>query len=131
MHLPRNGFESDGFKFVKEQSMRIKRNGCGLLLSLGLLVAPGFAVGAQSGSKTIDPAKSGHSDTAVTRKIRQDLARNKSLSPYARRLQIMAVGDLVTLRGPVRNEKERDAVLACAKKYAGDSNVVDQTIIAK
>lgn len=111
--------------------MTIKRSWCGLLLSLGLLITPGFAVGGQSGSKTIDPEKSGNSENEVTRKIRDDLARNKSLSAYARRLKIMAVGNFVTLRGPVRSERERNAVLACAKKDAGDSNVVDQMIIAK
>ena len=113
------------------ESMRIKRNLCALLVTSGLLIAPGLAVGGQSASRTINPEKSGNSENEVTRKIRQDLAKNKSLSPYARRLKIMAVGDLVTLRGQVRSESERRVVLACAKKYAGDNNVVDQTIIAK
>jgi len=111
--------------------MRIKRNLCGLLLSSGLLIAPSLAVGGQSDSKTIDPEKSGNSENDVTRKIRRDLTNDKSLSSYARRLKIMAVGNLVMLRGPVRSESERNAVLACAKKHAGDNNVVDQTIIAK
>jgi hyperosmotically inducible periplasmic protein len=111
--------------------MTMKRNWCGLLLSLGLLITPGLAVSGQTGSKTIDPAKNGNSENDVTRKIRRDLQRNKSLSAYARRLQVMAVGDLITLRGPVRSESERNAVLALAKKHAGNDNVVDQTVIAK
>ena len=111
--------------------MRIKRNFCWLLLGSGLLISPGLAVRGQSGSKTIDPEKSGKSQNDVTRKIRQELAKNKSLSPYARSLKVMAVNTFVMVRGPVRNERERNAVLACAKKYAGDDNVVDQMIIAK
>jgi hyperosmotically inducible periplasmic protein len=111
--------------------MKIKRNVCGVLLSLGLVIAPGLAWGGQSGSTTIDPAKTGNSENEVTRKIKQDLSRNKSLSSHARRLQVMAVGDRVMLRGPVRSESERKTVLACAKKHAGENNVVDQTILAK
>lgn len=111
--------------------MNIRKNLCGVLLSSGLLIAPGLAAGGQSDSKTIDPAKSENSENDVTRNIRRELAKNKSLSSYARSLKIMAVGNLVTLRGPVRSESERKTVLACAKKYAGDDNVVDQTIIAK
>src|SRR5690349_21018131 len=91
----RNVFESDRFKCRREQSMRIKRNLCGLLLTSGLLVAPGFVVSAQTESKTVDPEKSGNSENEVTRKIRRDLTRDKSLSSYARRLKVMAVGDLV------------------------------------
>ena len=111
--------------------MRIKRNFCWLLLGSGLLIAPGLAVSGQSASKTIDPEKSANSQNDVTRKIRQELAKNSSLSSYARRLKVMAVNNFVMVRGPVRNERERNAVLACAKKYAGDDNVVDQMIIAK
>jgi len=111
--------------------MRMKKL-CGVLLSLGLLIAPSVVRG-QSGSTTptIDPAKSGNSETDVTQKIKRDLSRNKQLSSYARSVKVMAVGNLVMLRGPVRNESERKSVLACARKYAGENNVVDQTIIAK
>ena|SRR5579863_1127228 len=111
--------------------MKIKRTFCRALLSLGLVIAPGLALGGQSGSTTIDPAKSGNSDNEITRKIKQDLSRNKSLSSYARSVKVMAVGDRVMVRGPVRSESERKTVLACAKKYAGENNVVDQTILAK
>lgn len=113
--------------------MTIRRNLCGVLLISGLMVAPALAIGGQSGSTTptIDPAKTGNSENDVTRMIRRDLAKNKSLSSYARSVKVMAVGNLVMLRGPVRSETERKTVLACAKKYAGDANVVDQTIIAK
>lgn len=112
--------------------MNIKRNFSPVLLSLGLVIAPGLALGGgQSGSRTIDPPKSATSDNEVTRKIKQDLSRNKSLSSYARSVKVLAVGDRVMVRGAVRNERERQAVLACAKKYAGENNVVDQTILAK
>ncbi len=111
--------------------MRIKRNVCRLLLCSGLLIVPGLAVGRQSESKTIDPEKSGNSENEITRKIRQELAKNSSLSSQARRVKVMAARNFVMVRGPVRNERERNAVLACAKKYAGDTNVVDQMIIAK
>src|SRR4051794_41444062 len=109
--------------------MRIKWNLCGLLLSSGLLIAPSLAMGGQSDSKTIDPEKSGNSENDVTRKIRQDLTKDKSLSSYARRLKIMAVGNLVLLGGPVGSEGERNAVLAFAQKHAGDNKTGDPTTI--
>ena len=81
-----------------------------------------------SRSKRLDNADRRSSQARQFRKRcypqdRTGAGETKSLSSSARSVKVMAVGNLVVLRGPVRSESERKTVLACAKKYAGDNNV--------
>jgi hyperosmotically inducible periplasmic protein len=86
----------------------------------------------QSSAPTADQQKNDSSDLQLTREIRQSLMKEKSLSTYAHNLKVISQNGKVTLKGPVRSEDERDAVLAKATQVAGEANVNDEmTIVPK
>jgi hyperosmotically inducible protein len=84
----------------------------------------------QSSAATADQQKNNRSDLDVTREIRQALMKDKSLSTYAHNVKIIAQNGKVTLKGPVRSDDEREAILAKATQVAGEANVTDQLTVA-
>lgn len=50
-------------------------------------------------------------DRAITRQIRQLILADDSLSPDAKNIQIITLKKTVTLRGPVPNQREKDAIV--------------------
>jgi hyperosmotically inducible periplasmic protein len=66
------------------------------------------------------------SDIETTRQIRKSLVRDKSLSINAKNVKIITRDGEVTLRGPVKSEKERTKIVANAKRIAGAGKVDDQ-----
>jgi hyperosmotically inducible periplasmic protein len=86
----------------------------------------------QSSAPTADQQKNDSSDLQLTREIRQSLVKDKSLSTYAHNLKVISQNGKVTLKGPVRSEDERNAVLAKATQVAGEANVNDEmTVVTK
>jgi hyperosmotically inducible protein len=69
-------------------------------------------------------------DRELTQKIRASIMSDKSLSTYAHNIKIVAQDGKVTLRGPVRTEKEKNEVESKAMGIAGDSNVNSEITIA-
>ncbi|HEY8716214.1 MAG TPA: BON domain-containing protein [Candidatus Acidoferrum sp.] len=63
------------------------------------------------------------SDTDTTKKIRQSLTHDKSLSTYAHNIKIITRNGMVELKGPVKSQEEKDAIGAKATEIAGASNV--------
>ena len=70
-------------------------------------------------------------DLEMTRRIRQAIVQDKSLSTNAHNVKIVTNGGVVTLRGPVANEKERASVAAKAQEVAGAGHVDNQLEVAK
>ncbi len=62
-------------------------------------------------------------DQATTKKIRDAIAADASLSAEARRIQISTSHGRVTLLGDVRSDHEKSAVLAKVTAIVGDGNV--------
>jgi hyperosmotically inducible periplasmic protein len=62
-------------------------------------------------------------DRELTRKIRQSLVQDKSLSVYAHNVKIITRGGMVELKGPVRSQAEKDAINAKATEIAGGDKV--------
>jgi hyperosmotically inducible periplasmic protein len=50
---------------------------------------------------------------------------DKSLSTYAHNVKIIAQNGMVTVKGPVRSEDERKAIVAKAEAVADAGNVTD------
>lgn len=70
------------------------------------------------------------SDVTVTQKIRKRLNKDKSLSTYAHNVKIITRNGMVTLKGPVRSEKEKGIVEQVAGEVAGKDNVTSEIAVA-
>jgi len=69
-------------------------------------------------------------DLETTRNIRRALVKDDKLSTEARNVKIIKVDGAVTLRGPVKTDQEKAAILAKAAQVAGDSNVHNELQVA-
>lgn len=69
------------------------------------------------------------SDIAITRELRRAIVKDTALSGYAHNVKIITVRGTVTLKGPVRSEKEKAVVETKAKGVAGVTQVVNQLTI--
>ena len=79
---------------------------------------------------TADQQKENATDRELARKIRRALVKDDALSTYAKNVKVIAVGGVVTLKGPVRTEDEKKAVVAKAVEIAGKDHVKDVLSIA-
>lgn len=71
-------------------------------------------------------------DYEITKKIRQELVADKKLSTYAHNVKVITVNGDVTVKGPVRNEDEKNTVLSFARSVHGVNKVVNEmTVVAK
>lgn len=70
-----------------------------------------------------DQAKGSEADVEVTRKIRQEIVNDDSLSTNAKNVKIITLGGVVTLRGPVATEAERSKIATAAKNASGVKRV--------
>ena len=76
-----------------------------------------------------DQQSNSSNDAELTRKIRQSLTQDKSLSAYARNVKIIIRNGVVELKGPVRSQSEKDAVEAKATEIAGASKVKNEITV--
>jgi osmotically-inducible protein OsmY len=84
----------------------------------------------ESGAITADRQKMDQADQETARRIRRLLVTDKSLSLYAHNAKIVVRDGMVTLRGPVRSEEEKDSVARKAISIAGADKVVNQLEVA-
>jgi hyperosmotically inducible periplasmic protein len=80
----------------------------------------------QNRNPTADQQKENRTDREITRDIRRSLAQDTSLSTYAHNVKIITQNGMVTLRGPVRSEDEKNAIEAKATEIAGKDKVTSQ-----
>jgi osmotically-inducible protein OsmY len=70
-------------------------------------------------------------DIAITQKIRKQVVDDDSLSMMAHNVKIITANGVVTLRGPVKSQTEKDRIAATAEKVAGANKVQNQLEIAQ
>ena len=75
---------------------------------------------------TADQQKENRSDQDITQQIRQSIIKDESLSTYAHNVKIISQNGMVTLKGPVRSEDEKSAILAKAVEVVGKDKVTNQ-----
>jgi hyperosmotically inducible periplasmic protein len=75
---------------------------------------------------TADQQKENKSDRELARKVRRALVQDKSLSTSAHNVKVVAQDGMVTLKGPVRSDQEKQAVEAKAAEVAGADKVTNQ-----
>lgn len=78
---------------------------------------------------TADQQSEGTSDREITRKIRQAIIADKSLSTYGHNVKIVAQHGAVTLKGPVHSEEEKQTIASKAAEVAGADKVTNQLTV--
>ena len=79
---------------------------------------------------TADRQRMSPEDRELTRKIRAAIMADKSLSTYAHNIKIITRDGKVTLKGPVRSNEEKAAVLSKSREIAGEGDVKDELDVA-
>jgi osmotically-inducible protein OsmY len=83
-----------------------------------------------AGAVTADQQKETAADRDLTKRIRQAVVGDKSLSTYAHNVKIVTRGGQVTLKGPVNSEAEKQAIEKKAIAAAGAGRVTNDISIA-
>jgi hyperosmotically inducible periplasmic protein len=73
----------------------------------------------------MDQGNSG-SETKITATIRKGIIADKTLSFTAKNVKVITIGSKVTLRGPVKSDREKTAIAELAQQTAGVSDVDNQ-----
>ena len=81
-------------------------------------------------TKTPGDQSENEADRTITQNIRQALTADDSLSTNAKNVKIITNDGTVTLRGPVKSEKEKTDIEAKAKQVAGVKRVDNQIEVA-
>jgi len=80
---------------------------------------------------TADQQKNNRPDRELTKNIRQSIMADKSLSSYAHNIKIISQNGTGTLKGPVKSEDEKQAVIAKAVAVVGSSDKVTDQVSVK
>jgi hyperosmotically inducible protein len=82
-------------------------------------------------SNTADQQPENKSDRMTTKKIRQALMADKSLSTYAHNVKIITQDGVVTLKGPVNSEEEKQSIASKAAEVVGSPDKVTNQLTVK
>jgi osmotically-inducible protein OsmY len=107
---------------------------CTLVLGasvLGLLACPDRREPMQDTGVTAMDQSNDAADVAVARSIRQSIVDAGSMSMNARNVKVVAENGVVTLRGPVDGELEKEAIVGIAMRTPGVTRVDDQLEVAR
>jgi hyperosmotically inducible protein len=77
-------------------------------------------------TKTSGDQSENEADRTITQNIRQAVTADDSLSTNAKNVKIVTNDGVVTLRGPVKSEKEKAQIESKAKQIAGVKRVDNQ-----
>jgi hyperosmotically inducible protein len=76
---------------------------------------------------TADQQKNNATDLDLAKNIRRSIVEDKSLSSDAHNVKVISQNGTVTLKGPVKSEAEKSAIVSKAVSVAGSADkVVDQ-----
>ena len=78
-----------------------------------------------------DQSKGSEEDVELTRRIRQSLMADKTLSMNAHNIKIVTLHGKATLRGPVETHDERRRILNMATLVVGLNNVINLLEVVK
>jgi len=85
----------------------------------------------QTESKTADQQSNASSDRMLTKKIRQALIADKSLSIYGHNVKIITKDGSVTLKGPVQSEDEKQSIASKTESIVGSPEKVTNQLTVK
>jgi osmotically-inducible protein OsmY len=82
-------------------------------------------------AKTAEQQSEGTSDRMLTKKIRQSIVADKSISTYGHNVKIITQNGMVTLKGPVKSDEEKTAIASKAAEVAGGQDKVTNQLTVK
>lgn len=85
----------------------------------------------EAGAPTADQQKNNVTDRDLTKRIRQSIMSDKSMSTYAHNVKVISQNGQVTLKGPVRTEDEKSAIEAKAVEVVGDKSKISNQMSVK
>lgn len=80
---------------------------------------------------TADQQSNATSDRMLTKNIRQALIADKSLSMYGHNVKIITKDGMVTLKGPVHSEEEKQSIASKAAEVAGSQDKITNQLTVK
>jgi hyperosmotically inducible periplasmic protein len=80
---------------------------------------------------TADQQTNAAGDRDLTAQIRKSIIADKSLSTYAHNVKIITINGMVTLKGPVNSDAEKQTIADLAAKAAGGADKVTNKITVK
>lgn len=124
---------------------RLRRSiGAGAILSVSLMIpVAAFGQDQSQGASTTAPNNSAqnrgqhltadqqsnrHSDIAITEQIRRSVIADSSLSTDAHNVKIITRKGMVTLKGPVASEQEKQTIAGKAEAVVGSSDKVSNKL---
>jgi hyperosmotically inducible periplasmic protein len=128
---------------VFSPSLRVAVVSCSLLVFAGAPVAlqaqdqsatpastaPDNSAQNKGQQTTADQQKSNTSDMDITKKIRQSIIADKSLSAYGHNVKIITQSGMVTLKGPVQSDSEKQTIASLAVDVVGQDKVSNQLTV--
>ena len=75
------------------------------------------------------PVQNNRADRDLTQQVRKAIESDKNLSEYAHNVKVITQNGQVTLKGPVRSEEEKSAVVAKAAAVAGEGKVTSELTV--
>jgi osmotically-inducible protein OsmY len=80
---------------------------------------------------TADQQTNAAGDRDLTAQIRKSIIADKSLSMYAHNVKIITINGMVTLKGPVKSDAEKQTIVDLAVKAAGGQDKVTNQVTVK
>lgn len=77
---------------------------------------------------TADQQKESGTDRVLAQQVRRALVKDKSLSTYGHNIKVIAQNGIVTLKGPVHSDREKQAIEAKAAEAAGGADKIKSEI---
>jgi hyperosmotically inducible periplasmic protein len=103
----------------------------GIPAAHGQTVSPDNSATNKAHSNTADQQSEATSDRMLTKKVRQALIADKSLSTYGHNVKIIAKDGSVTLKGPVHSEQEKQAIASKTESIVGSPDKVTNQLTVK
>ena len=117
--------------FMKHRLFGMTVIGCALSFAPAALTAQAPDNSAQNKGQqtTADQQSHSASDRETTRKIRQSIMADKSLSTYGHNVKVICQNGSVELKGPVHSDDESKAIFAHATDVAGPDRVTNHLTV--
>jgi hyperosmotically inducible periplasmic protein len=93
--------------------------------------SPDNSASNKAQNNTADQQSEATSDRMLTRKIRQALIADKSLSTYGHNVKIIAKDGSVTLKGPVHSEEEKQTIASKTESIVVSPDKVTNQLTVK